>query len=113
MRKSKAFLKNDQRRDAYKTYQEIISIEPNNSTAKNAINDLEKQLTDLPPKNAFRMKIEEIDDEIDFSELIVPNQIKERKMPKNMFNNVRDRKPPIIDSNNYVKEGIYIEEIYD
>lgn len=115
LRKSKAFLNSDQRRDAYKTYQEIISIEPNNSTARNAMIDLEKQLTDLPPKNAFRMKIEEIDDEIDFSELIVPNQIKERKMPRNIFKNVAVKKPTpaIIEPNNYVKQGIYIEEIYD
>lgn len=80
--------------------------------AKNAIKDLEKQLTDLPPKNAFRMKIEEINEEIDFSELIVPNKIKERKMPGNIFKNIGVKKPTS-NSENYVKQGIFIEEIYD
>lgn len=88
-------------------------IESNNSIAINAIKDLESQLKDLPPKNAFRMKIEEINDEIDFSELIVPNKIKERKMPGGLLKNAGVKKLPIIDSNNYVKEGIFIEEIYD
>lgn len=113
LRKAQAFLNNDQRRDAYKIYQEIIFIEPNNAIAKNAIKDLEAQLKDLPPKNAFRMKIEEFNDEIDFSELIVPNKIKDRKMPGGLFKNGGVKKLPTIDSNNYVKEGIFIEEIYD
>lgn len=113
LRKAQAFLNNDQRRDAYTIYQEVIVIESNNSIAINAIKDLESQLKDLPPKNAFRMKIEEINDEIDFSELIVPNKIKERKMPGGLFKNAGVKKLPSIDSNNYVKEGIFIEEIYD
>lgn len=88
LRKAQAFLNNDQQIDAYKTYQQVILIEPNNSISKNAIRVLEKQIKDLPPKNAIRMKIEEIHDEIDFSELIVPNKIKDRKMPRGFFKNI-------------------------
>lgn len=81
LRKAQALLNDDQPRDAYKTYQQIILIEPNNSKIKNSIKVLEKQIKYLPPKNAIRMNIKEIHNEIDFSELIIPNIINNRKMP--------------------------------
>ena len=84
-------------------YCQVISIDPTNVLAQNHINSLKGKLPNLPPANAYRMKI--VDDECndndeedetppargklqknqlidqDYSQLIIPNKINEKKLP--------------------------------
>uniref|UniRef100_A0A336KJ35 CSON010576 protein n=1 Tax=Culicoides sonorensis TaxID=179676 RepID=A0A336KJ35_CULSO len=57
LRKAQALQGLDQRRDAYQVYCKVLLIEPNNSYALNATNDLRKQLPDLPLPNSTRIKV--------------------------------------------------------
>lgn len=58
IRKGQAFVGQDMLQQACDTFEKVLDIDDTNETAHNALVDLRKK---LPLRNAFRMKIEEID----------------------------------------------------
>ncbi|XP_058125778.1 sperm-associated antigen 1 [Anopheles ziemanni] len=89
LRKGQALKSNNNPREAYKVYCEVLRLEPSNSIALSSMAELRRQLPDLPPPNAFRMTIEEVsnspvepkEDEIDFSALVKPKKIIKDRLP--------------------------------
>lgn len=81
LRKAQALQFDDCKRSAYEVLQEILEIDPENPSALKSIAKLKQEIP-LPPKGAFRMKIEEIpeESEVDLSKLIVPNKIVKSKI---------------------------------
>ncbi|XP_055716006.1 sperm-associated antigen 1 [Phlebotomus papatasi] len=81
LRKAQALQLDDCKRSAYEVLQEILEIDPENSSALKSIAKLKQEIP-LPPKGAFRMKIEQIpeESEVDLSKLIVPNKIVKSKI---------------------------------
>jgi tetratricopeptide (TPR) repeat protein len=75
LRKAQAFLGENQLREALDVYERVLEIENENQIAKFEVENLRRK---VPPKNAFRMKIEEINDSDD---------VKEEKIPKKLVKN--------------------------
>lgn len=74
-------------------YREILDVDSENTAAKTAVRNLKKQYPDLPPRDAFRLSIEESDNpnsttaqlpknDEDFSKLIIPNKLVKSKLSK-------------------------------
>lgn len=59
IRKAEAFTGQNMLQEACETFEKVIDYDNANQTAHNALVELRKR---LPPKNSFRMKIEEIND---------------------------------------------------
>ncbi|XP_035903532.1 sperm-associated antigen 1 [Anopheles stephensi] len=85
LRKAQALTANDNRREAYKVYLDVLRLEPTNNIALSSTANLRRQLTDLPPPNAVRMVIEEVSNaeaEIDFRDLVRPKKIVKDMVPE-------------------------------
>uniref|UniRef100_A0A182K5A7 Sperm-associated antigen 1 n=1 Tax=Anopheles christyi TaxID=43041 RepID=A0A182K5A7_9DIPT len=85
LRKAQALTSTDKRREAYKTYCDVLRLESTNPVAISNTAKLRRQLPDLPPPNAVRLTIEEVGNaqaEIDFRELIRPKKITKDKFPQ-------------------------------
>lgn len=59
LRKAQAFLGQNMLTEAHDTFEKILQIDSSNETAQKEILLLQKK---MPPKNSFRMKIEEIEE---------------------------------------------------
>lgn len=59
IRKAQAFVELKSFNEAYDTFEKVLEIDPNSQIAKNEIEDMKKK---MPPRHAFRMQIEEIDE---------------------------------------------------
>ncbi|XP_037028931.1 sperm-associated antigen 1 [Bradysia coprophila] len=91
-RKAQALSSQSRYREAYDDCTKILSIESNNEWARNKLIEIKPKIPDLPPANAFRMKI--VEDEEDpenppidltkynFADLIIPNKIYPSKLSK-------------------------------
>ncbi|GAB0092440.1 sperm-associated antigen 1 [Sergentomyia squamirostris] len=81
LRKAEALQLDGCKRSAYNIIQEVLEIDPKNTTALKTFEKLKKELPDLPPTGAYRMQIEEIpsESELDLAKLIVPNKIVRNK----------------------------------
>ncbi|XP_058065786.1 sperm-associated antigen 1 [Anopheles bellator] len=91
LRKAQALVSNDNRREAYRVYGEVLRLEPANKVALSSASQLRAQLPDLPPPNAVRMAIEEVGssteqqdstDDIDFRALVKPKKIIKDRLPE-------------------------------
>uniref|UniRef100_A0A182SVV5 Sperm-associated antigen 1 n=1 Tax=Anopheles maculatus TaxID=74869 RepID=A0A182SVV5_9DIPT len=85
LRKAQALTSNDNRREAYKVYCDVLRLDPTNNIALSSTASLRRQLTDLPPPNAVRMAIEEVSNaeaEIDFRDLVRPKKVVKDKVPE-------------------------------
>ncbi|XP_052873268.1 sperm-associated antigen 1 [Anopheles cruzii] len=89
LRKAQALVSNDNRREAYRVYGEVLRLEPANKVALSNTSQLRAQLPDLPPPNAVRMAIEEVGsaqqdsaDDIDFRALVKPKKIIKDRLPE-------------------------------
>lgn len=60
LRKGQAFLGQKMLSEAFDTYEKVLDIDATNQTALTEMAELRLK---LPPKNAFRMTIEEVEDE--------------------------------------------------
>lgn len=71
-------------------FSQVLLLEPNNKLALEAVDDLRRQLPDLPPPNAFQVKIENVGSEDvdvdcdDYASLIKPKKIVKDKLPDAM-----------------------------
>ncbi|XP_019542500.3 sperm-associated antigen 1 [Aedes albopictus] len=82
-RKAEALKLDDKRREAYQTYCQILRLDSEHKLAKGAIEDLRRQLPDLPPANSFQVQIEEVvNDDDDFAALVKPKKIVKDKLPE-------------------------------
>jgi hypothetical protein len=61
LRKAQAFVGEKQLNEALDVYEKVLDIDKENQIAKVEVENLRKK---VPPKNAFRMKIEEINGEV-------------------------------------------------
>ncbi|XP_065366543.1 sperm-associated antigen 1 [Calliphora vicina] len=109
------------RRESYQLYNNVLQLDPGNSVALKATNELRKQYEDLPPPNATRLQIQEessknkpaIQSEnpkpkskpksinYDLADLVKPNRLVKNKfikaaenLGKNLANNKEDKKMP-------------------
>ncbi|CAO1436545.1 unnamed protein product [Diamesa hyperborea] len=59
IRKAQAFVELKSYNESYDTFEKVLEIDPNSQIAKYEIEDMKKK---MPPRHAFRMQIEEIDE---------------------------------------------------
>ncbi|EAT35747.1 AAEL012096-PA [Aedes aegypti] len=82
-RKAEALKLDDKRREAYQTYCQILQLDSKNKLATDAIEDLRRQLPDLPPANSFPLQIEEVaNEDDDYAALVKPKKIIKDKLPE-------------------------------
>lgn len=68
---------------AYQTYCQILQLDSKNKLATDAIEDLRRQLPDLPPANSFPLQIEEVaNEDDDYAALVKPKKIIKDKLPE-------------------------------
>ncbi|XP_062549363.1 sperm-associated antigen 1 [Armigeres subalbatus] len=83
-RKAEAFKLNDERREAYHIYCRILQLDPNSIQASGAIEELRRQLPDLPPANSFQVQIEDETSDDGYAALVKPKKIIKDKLPEMM-----------------------------
>ncbi|XP_065072774.1 sperm-associated antigen 1 [Ochlerotatus camptorhynchus] len=88
-RKAEALKLDNKCREAYQALSQVLLVDRNNKLALEAVDDLRRQHPDLPPPNAFQVKIEDVGNEDvavddDYATLIKPKRIVKDKLPDAM-----------------------------
>lgn len=100
LRKGQAFVGQNMYNEAYDTFEKVLVIDGSNEIAQREIAEVKKK---MPPRNAFRMKIEEVDNvEIKrvkkipskSEKLELPDDVHDVQLPKMVQNIIIDKPTP-------------------